>query len=146
MYCKTCGAEMNDNQAICLKCGCAKGTGTQYCANCGAELTPGAFACMSCGVAADYGAAAPAPAPGQNAAPTDSKYKWCPAGKDGLTAILLAFFLGGLGIHNFYLGETKRGVIKLVLTLIGIGAPISGILALIDFIKMLTGSYSVDLG
>lgn len=40
VYCKSCGNEMNENQAICLKCGCSKGTGTKYCANCGSELTP----------------------------------------------------------------------------------------------------------
>lgn len=33
VYCKSCGNEMNENQAICLKCGCSKGTGTKYCAN-----------------------------------------------------------------------------------------------------------------
>ena len=54
MYCKTCGAEMNDNQVLCLKCGCAVGSGKDYCANCGSELTDGNFACMKCGVAADY--------------------------------------------------------------------------------------------
>lgn len=56
MYCKTCGSEMNENQAICLNCGCAKGSGTKYCANFGKELMPGAIACMNCGVAADFGA------------------------------------------------------------------------------------------
>lgn len=31
--------------------------------------------------------------------------------------LLLAFFLGSLGLHDFYAGYTKHGVIKLVLTL-----------------------------
>ena len=57
-----------------------------------------------------------------------------------LVAILLAFFLGGFGIHNFYLGETKKGILKICTCWIGVG----GILALIDFIKMLIGSYVVD--
>ncbi|WP_241228214.1 TM2 domain-containing protein [Corynebacterium hylobatis] len=34
-------------------------------------------------------------------------------------ALLLAFFFGTLGVHNFYLGNTSRGVAQLVLTLIG---------------------------
>jgi TM2 domain-containing membrane protein YozV len=37
------------------------------------------------------------------------------AAKSRTTYILLALFLGGLGIHNFYSGHTKHGVIKLVL-------------------------------
>jgi TM2 domain-containing membrane protein YozV len=32
-------------------------------------------------------------------------------GKDKLTAGLLALFLGGLGIHHFYLGSTTAGII-----------------------------------
>lgn len=48
--------------------------------------------------------------------------------KDWLTALLISFFLGGLGIDRFYLGHTGLGVAKL-LTLGG-----CGIWALIDFI------------
>ena len=33
--------------------------------------------------------------------------------KSKTTAALLAFFLGGLGIHRFYLGETMTGLIYL---------------------------------
>ncbi len=39
--------------------------------------------------------------------------------KSMVVAILLAFFLGTLGIHNFYLGYTQKGIIQLVLTLVG---------------------------
>ena len=34
--------------------------------------------------------------------------------KSKLTAILLCFFLGNLGIHRFYLGYTLIGVIQLL--------------------------------
>lgn len=60
--------------------------------------------------------------------------------KDKTVAALLAFFLGGLGIQWFYLGNTKRGIVYIVLTITLIGAPVSGILSLIDFIKFLTVS------
>jgi len=53
-----------------------------------------------------------------------------------LVAALLCFFLGGLGIHRFYLGYTTIGIIQL---LTGGGC---GIWVLIDFIRILTG----DLG
>ncbi len=137
MYCKTCGKEMNENQVICLNCGCSTGTGTAYCANCGGQLSPNAVACMTCGVSADYGSANKK---GNTGIPGLDNSSWCPADKEKILAILLAFFLGGLGIHNFYLGETKKGILKLLTCWIGIG----GILAIIDFIKMLIGSYVVD--
>lgn len=37
--------------------------------------------------------------------------------KSRVAYILLAFFLGGLGIHNFYAGYTGKGVAQLLLTL-----------------------------
>ncbi len=53
--------------------------------------------------------------------------------KSQLTALLLCFFLGGLGIHRFYLGYTWQGVVQL-LTLGGLG-----IWVLIDFIRIIIG-------
>lgn len=53
-----------------------------------------------------------------------------------IIAILLCFFLGGLGIHRFYLGYTTVGVLQL-LTAGG-----CGIWVLIDFIRLIIG----DLG
>ncbi len=55
--------------------------------------------------------------------------------KSKLTAGLLGLFLGSLGIHRFYLGYTKMGIIQIVVTLVtcGIGAlwgEIEGILIL----------------
>jgi len=34
--------------------------------------------------------------------------------KSRITAALLALFLGGLGIHKFYLGKTMQGILYLV--------------------------------
>ena len=51
MYCKNCGEVMNDNQAICLKCGVKVGTGNSFCANCGKEMNSDAAVCLNCGVA-----------------------------------------------------------------------------------------------
>ncbi len=39
--------------------------------------------------------------------------------KSKLAAGLLAFFLGSLGIHNFYLGYSTKGIIQLLVTIIG---------------------------
>ncbi len=123
MYCRNCGELMNDNQAICIKCGVKTGDGNRFCQNCGETVEPNAAICMKCGVAIKT--------------PT-SEYL---GGKDKIVMALICFFLGGLGIHNFILGETKKGILKIVLSLcFGVGA----ILALIDFIKILLDKYEVD--
>lgn len=57
-------------------------------------------------------------------------------GKSQIVAAILAFLVGGLGVHRFYLGYTWQGVVQL-LTLGG-----CGIWALIDLIRICTG----DLG
>ena len=66
--------------------------------------------------------------------------------KQWIVALLLAFFVGIFGIHNFYLGYTTKGIIQLVLTLTFIGLIVSGIWAFIDFIMLLmrAGSFATD--
>jgi len=54
--------------------------------------------------------------------------------KSKLTAILLCFFLGSLGIHRFYLGYTLIGVIQLLT----FGGFI--IWAIVDLIMLIIGS------
>ena len=125
MFCRNCGGEMNDNQAICLKCGVKTGEGNAYCSNCGAPVAPEAAVCLSCGVAIKKAAAAGGDL----------------GGKDKIVIALVCFFLGGLGIHNFMMGETKKGVAKIVLSMcFGLGC----FLALIDLIKILMDKYVVD--
>ena len=54
--------------------------------------------------------------------------------KSKLTAILLCFFLGSLGIHRFYLGYTLIGVIQLL--------TFGGLLiwVIVDLIRLTIGS------
>ena len=51
--------------------------------------------------------------------------------KDKTTAILLALFLGGLGIHHFYLGHYGRGILYLIFCWTGIPAILGVVDALI---------------
>ena len=52
--------------------------------------------------------------------------------------ILLAVFLGAYGIHSFYAGNKKKGLIQLVLCFTGIGAVVSVIWAFIDIVRAVT--------
>lgn len=128
MYCKNCGAQMDEVAAVCVNCGTTKGVGAAYCQNCGKEVAEGAAVCLSCGVATSQQAAAAV------------------GGKNKIAAALLAFFLGGLGIHNFYLGYKKKAIAQLLITVLtcGAGGVVSGIWALVEFIQILTGSIATD--
>jgi len=75
-------------------------------------------------------AAAPAPAPA-SAYTKEQKDKKLIAG-------LLGIFLGGLGVHKFYLGYTKEGVIQLVVTIVTCG--FASLVGLIEGILYLTKS------
>lgn len=124
MFCRNCGASMNDNQAICIKCGVEAGKGSAFCPNCGETVPPEAAVCMKCGVAIKKAGVAG----NLN-------------GQDKVVMILICLFLGGLGIHNFMMGETKKGVFKIIMSFCcGIG----GILALIDLVKLAMGTYVAD--
>ena len=59
-----------------------------------------------------------------------------------MAAGLLGIFLGACGIHNFYLGNTSRGVIQLVLTLVTCG--VAGIWGFIEGILILCGNINTD--
>jgi len=53
--------------------------------------------------------------------------------KTRMTAVVLAFFLGGLGVHKFYLGRTLLGVLYLVFC----WTLIPSCIAFIEFIMLL---------
>lgn len=123
MFCKNCGKEVMPNAVICVGCGVKVGDGANYCANCGQQIAPAANVCTNCGCATN------------NVAPGTQK-------KSKMTAGLLGIFLGGFGIHNFYLGYTGKAIAQIVLTLCGFG--IGGIWGFIEGILILCGNINTD--
>ena len=60
--------------------------------------------------------------------------------KSRVAAALLCFFLGGLGVHRFYVGKVGTGILWLfTFGLCGIGA-------LVDFIMILVGAFKDKQG
>lgn len=71
--------------------------------------------------------------------------------KSKAAAALFAFFLGGLGVHRFYLGHTGLGAVFLVLFVCGFVTCgltwiAAGIWALIDLVLILSGSVRDSFG
>ncbi|MES2019217.1 MAG: TM2 domain-containing protein [Pseudomonadota bacterium] len=94
-----------------------------FCHNCGAEVGDKAVVCVKCGVSLTGSTGSPA-----QIGPVSDK-EW-------LVTLLLAFFLGFLGVHRFYTGHIGIGIVQL-LTMGG-----CGVWALIDFILIAVGSYT----
>lgn len=99
-----------------------------FCTNCGNEINDKAVVCVKCGVAVTPMAAS---------SDTNSN-EW-------LTALLLCFFFGWIGIHRFYTKNMDIAVAQLVLGILSCGI-ISGIWSLVDFILILSGSYKKGNG
>lgn len=126
MFCKNCGKEVDANAIACLGCGCAPGNGSKFCPNCGAETQAGQIVCVKCGVALQN-------AEGASATAGD---------KSRVTAALLGIFLGGIGAHQFYLGHSTSGLIRIAIGIVGlcIMLPAASVIGLIEGIIYLTKS------
>lgn len=120
MFCKHCGSMLAPNSTVCVTCNAPVGMGTNYCANCGQAVYPNTPSCPRCGCPI---------------------YQVMGEQKSKLAAGLLGIFLGGLGVHNFYLGYTKKAVAQILLSFCcGIGA----IWGFIEGIMILCGSINTD--
>ncbi len=70
--------------------------------------------------------------------------------KSKMAAGLLGIFLGGFGIHNFYLGFTNKALIQLLVSLIGgvitcgLATVAMEIWGLVEGIQILTGTINTD--
>lgn len=97
----------------------AKGLDEKYCSDCGKNIKTRAEICPGCGVRQSM-----APGAMGNVAAN---------GKSRIAAALLAFFLGGFGVHKFYLGQVGQGILYLIFFWTFIPA----IVAFIEFIILL---------
>ena len=100
-----------------------------YCNKCGAQLTPQLRYCTTCGCRLEGVKAVPSPQPEQS---TRSK----------LVAGLLGIFVGGFGVHNFYLGRIAIGILQIALTLLTFG--FGSVWGVVEGILILCGRISTD--
>ena len=107
MFCKNCGKEISEGAKFCSSCGTAIGNKPRVCASCGTEIEEGAVFCANCGAALPF------------AAPTEKPKEY--STKSKLAAGLFGIFLGGLGVHSFYMGNVGIGVAQIFVTLITCG-------------------------
>lgn len=98
----------------------------KYCSKCGKEIQESTTFCTNCGTQIG------------NSNIQDRKSK--------LVGGLLAIFVGTLGIHNFYLGYTSKGVTQLLMTILscGILSVVTYIWSLVEGIYILTGKIDTD--
>ena len=129
MFCKNCGSQFPTDEAVmCVKCGVQKGMGVNFCQSCGQPTQPNSVVCLNCGVSLTA----------QQTAGPDAKSK--------MAAGLLGIFLGSLGVHNFYLGNTGKAVAQLLISVLSCGtlAVVSEVWGLIEGIQILTGKITTD--
>ena len=106
----------------------------KFCQSCGAQMDDNQQFCPNCGAPQNDGAAAQPVANGGTVPAGDQKSK--------IAAGLLGLFLGAWGIHNFYLGNTNRGIIQIIVTIVTCG--VGGIWGFIEGIMILAGSINTD--
>lgn len=108
-----------------------------FCSKCGREVADNASFCQSCGFQMKPDNVTSTPTNQPISAP---KNKW--------TVFLLCLFLGGLGVHRFYVGKVGTGILYLLtFGLFGIGVLVDLVLILLGNFKdgsgqLLTGSVS----
>ena len=115
---------------ICNNCGTNYEDNMMYCPNCGAPATQ------------QNNQQYQQPMGNQQYNAQYGQPQMMPQLKSKMAAGLLGIFLGAYGIHNFYLGNTSKAVIQLVLTLVTCG--IAGVWGFIEGILILCGNINTD--
>lgn len=95
----------------------------KYCSKCGREVVDEAVICPGCGCAFQQ-------------MYNQNQRDITQSSKSRLVALLFCIFLGGLGIHRFYVGKVGTGLLWLFT------AGCFGIGALVDLIMIACGSFT----
>ncbi len=66
-----------------------------------------------------------------------------PGQRSRLVAGLLGIFAGSVGVHSFYLGDTKKGVWQIVATVFTCG--IGGLWGFVEGVMILAGKINTDV-
>ncbi len=77
-------------------------------------------------------------------APPEDRFEEEYSEKNRITAGVLAILLGTMGIHQFYLGNMKKGLLHLILLITGIGSLASTIWAIYEGILLFAGKPMKD--
>ena len=140
MFCSKCGSQVNDNEAFCGVCGNSLKE-SLLVTNAVSEPVPQS-------VVPTQIANPEAPSININLSQSQQHHAMGMAFanppqelKSKEVTGLLCIFLGWLGIHDFYVGKTTLGVVKLILTCLVVSSFIVGIWVIIDLICILSGSY-----
>lgn len=146
-FCFSCGSVLHFSAPHCPKCGAVQPPGAwgafpgvpnrnepasssatlpnhAFCRGCGARIHESALSCPKCGAA-------------QKRQVADS----VGGGAERVTAAMLAIFLGGVGLHKFYLGKWGQGLVCLIFCWTFIPAVI-GIIEGILYLAMSEGEFS----
>lgn len=87
----------------------------KYCTKCGTQLTDSDKFCTKCGAAQDVFVNT-----NNNRRSDREVFDDNTSDKSRTLASLLAFFLGGFGALDFYIGKKKKAITKLILTIMNI--------------------------
>jgi TM2 domain-containing membrane protein YozV len=63
-------------------------------------------------------------------------------GKNKWLMVVLAWLLGGFGVHCFMFGETKKAITRIVITVVTCG--LGGVIGVIDAIMIALDKYTID--
>ena len=150
MFCSNCGAAVADGMEFCPECGEKTKAAKKavFCRNCGEEISESAVVCPKCGAAIDKfqeNTAQAQPNIVINNSNANTNVNQNTTGmvcspKSKIVALLLAFFLGGFGIHRFYVGKIGTGILYLLT------AGLFGIGWLVDFIMIAVGAFRDKAG